>query len=172
MRWNFIGATQRDSLSEKLPGSILKTEIFGHIFTTLLRSVAATLPLPLLDVSFTTRDGFAMLRIDEQYLKLAFPDVPHRFPVDACRLHRYLSDLPLVQPISSRQKIAGHRPKATNLLLGITGSVSYEHTGSDTLLVNIQPAPTSIHDAHGILLALVSSCTPALCRLSLACSPQ
>jgi len=34
-----------------LPGSILKTAIFGHVFTILLRLVAATLLLPQMETT-------------------------------------------------------------------------------------------------------------------------
>jgi hypothetical protein len=37
----------RERLRKKLPGALRKPEIFSHIFTMLLRSVAATLPLLL-----------------------------------------------------------------------------------------------------------------------------
>ena len=40
-----------------------------------------------------------MVRINEQYLKLACQDVPDGLPVDAGGLHRYMSDLLVGQPI-------------------------------------------------------------------------
>lgn len=48
--WNITGEGQNVHLSGKLPGSILKTAMFDHIFTILLRFIAATLPLPLVQV--------------------------------------------------------------------------------------------------------------------------
>jgi len=95
--------------------------------------------------------GFAHLRVHKtrgRPLKAIFQDIVHRLPVIAGALHRYMAQVPLVQPVVQLQQFRCRGPKGLRLPLDSV-FIRYPHPrGYHCLLVHIQPRHSLVDDLH------------------------
>ncbi len=90
-----------------------------------------------------------MLGIDEgDGALLVFEQIEDRTPVDPGRFHRDLGDAVASQPIVEGQQIGGHRAEGAHLPPDAAIRLGQQHTGDDTLLMDIETTAPGMHDLH------------------------
>lgn len=101
-------------------------------------------------------------------LLLLFHNVPHRFPVDAGRLHGHRIHLTGHEPEPQTLQLTPHGSELLLPLLHRLLAVPHKHAGHDGLLVHIQRTATLMYDSHTSLSAAGRGRSNQY-RLSFAC---
>jgi len=106
-------------------------------------------PFAILDIRLVPRYRLEVLRVDERdRALLVFEQIEDGPPIDPCGFHRDLRDTVTGQPIIKGQQISGHRAEGAHLPPNTAIRIRQQHTGDDTLLVNIETTTASVHDLH------------------------
>ncbi len=92
-------------------------------------------PFAVLLIGLPSRHRFDVLCIHQQQLRLPFQQIPHRLPIHARRLQRYMGHSAGAPPIRQLQQFFRKRPE---LLCLSPSPSSPKHTRRHTLLMNIQ----------------------------------
>ena len=115
-----------------------------------------------------------MRRIAQRQVKLAFQHRPYRLPVRARRLHGYLPDPPLPQPVVHLQQLPGRGAPRPPFLLRLAAGRPHQCAYHHRLLMHVQPGASFAHYSHPRLLSaavredalIVKSLPCALTRLA------
>ena len=108
-------------------------------------------PLCILHVGLAARHRSHVPRVGDQQLELAaLEQVEYRAPVDAGRLHRYVSHAQRREPICHAHQLSRHRPERPHLLV-----LGCDYARHHRLLVHVEPSTSFVHDLHRHHLLLV-----------------
>src|SRR5215472_12285698 len=80
-------------------------------------------PFGILEIGFASRNGFDMLRIDQQHFHLPFQNSKNWFPETARTFHGHMGHAQGFEEVSHPEEIRGHGTERSPLLLPLAFGV-------------------------------------------------